>query len=108
MHLGVDIAKVGYTKLFETTFYDCGTRNLRFTAKQLNRNSSTNSIYLLIKNFSFSALAPEYAKAAGILAEKESKIVLAKLDATEEGAVAEKFEASTCNLAFVRYHAYCL
>merc|ERR1712051_589294 len=40
------------------------------------------------------ALAPEYAKAAGILAEKESKIVLAKLDATEEGAVAEKFEVS--------------
>merc|ERR1712037_925823 len=38
------------------------------------------------------ALAPEYAKAAGILAEKESKIVLAKLDAAEEGAVAEKFE----------------
>ena len=101
MHLGVDIAKVGYTKLF-----DCGTRNLRFTAKQLNRNSSTNSFYLLIKNLSFSALAPEYAKAAGILAEKESKIVLAKLDATEEGAVAEKFEASTCNLAFVRFHAY--
>ena len=31
---------------------------------------------------------------AGILAEKESKIVLAKLDATEEGAVAEKFEVS--------------
>merc|ERR1712156_529376 len=38
------------------------------------------------------ALAPEYAKAAGIIAEKESKIVLAKVDATEEGAVAEKFE----------------
>merc|ERR1712079_256272 len=38
------------------------------------------------------ALAPEYAKAAGILAEKESKIVLAKVDATEEGAEAEKFE----------------
>ena len=41
------------------------------------------------------ALAPEYAKAAGILAEKESKIVLAKLDATEEGSVAEKFEVSS-------------
>ena len=38
------------------------------------------------------ALAPEYAKAAGILAEKESKIVRAKVDATEEGSVAEKFE----------------
>merc|ERR1712123_169766 len=38
------------------------------------------------------ALAPEFAKAAGILAEKESAIKLGKLDATEEGAVAEKFE----------------
>jgi len=38
------------------------------------------------------ALAPEYAKAAGQLAEKGSSIMLAKLDATEEGKIAEKFE----------------
>jgi len=38
------------------------------------------------------ALAPEYAKAAGVLAEKESKIMLGKVDATEEGKLAEKFE----------------
>jgi protein disulfide-isomerase A1 len=38
------------------------------------------------------ALAPEYAKAAGILAEKDSPVKLGKLDATEEGPVAEKFE----------------
>merc|ERR1712176_701358 len=38
------------------------------------------------------ALAPEYAKAAGALAEKDSPIKLGKLDATEESKTAEKFE----------------
>merc|ERR1719273_2700543 len=38
------------------------------------------------------ALAPEYAKAAGILAEKESPIKLGKVDATEESKLAEKFD----------------
>merc|ERR1711971_50728 len=38
------------------------------------------------------ALAPEYAKAAGILAEKDSPIKLGKVDATEESSLGEKFE----------------
>ena len=38
------------------------------------------------------SLAPEYAKAAGVLAEKESPIKLAKVDATEESKLAEQFE----------------
>ena len=37
------------------------------------------------------ALGPKYLGAAGILTEKES-IILAKIDATKEGLVAEKFE----------------
>lgn len=40
----------------------------------------------------FSALAPEYAKAAGILAEKDSPIKLGKVDATQESSLGEKFE----------------
>jgi protein disulfide-isomerase A1 len=43
-------------------------------------------------NFFLQALAPEYAKAAGLLAEKGSSVMLGKLDATEEGKVAEKYE----------------
>ena len=49
------------------------------------------------------ALAPEYAKAAGVLAEKESKIMLGKVDATEEGKLAEKFEVRTPSILLPTY-----
>ena len=51
------------------------------------------------------ALAPEYAKAAGVLAEKESKIMLGKVDATEEGKLAEKFEVRTPSILLLSIFA---
>ncbi len=49
-------------------------------------------LWRIVLTHFFQALAPEYAKAAGLLAEKGSSVMLGKLDATEEGKVAEKYE----------------
>ncbi len=42
--------------------------------------------------FLFQSLAPEYAKAAQQLADKESPILLGKVDATIHSSLGEKFE----------------